>query len=106
MSHLTKADIKKLIELSRIDCSEEEQESLLKDLENILGYFDQLEEVDTENVQPCNHVLAEMCNVMREDECGETMPRETFLNNSPAHTGGMIRVPTVISKSSKPEAEK
>lgn len=105
MSHLTKDDIKKLTKLSRIDCTEDEQLSLLNDLESILGYFDQLEEVETENVRPCNHVLSEMCNVMREDECGESLKRETFLNNSPAHTGGMIRVPPVITKKLKQEVE-
>ncbi len=105
MSHLNRDDIKKLTELSRIDCTDEEQEALLKDLEKILNFMDELQEVDTENVPPCNQVLAELANVMREDQCGETLSRETFLKNSPSHTGGMIRVPPVINKSTKQETE-
>lgn len=96
MAHLDKKMIEYLSDLSRIDLSEEEQDSLLQDLESILNYIDLLNEVDTEGVEPCNHVLADMCNVMREDVTGEVLPRETFLNNSPAQIGGMIRVPPVI----------
>lgn len=104
MSHLNEESIKKLSELCRIHCSEEEQQALLKDLESILTYVDQLREVDTENVTPCNHVLADISNVMREDKTGETLSREVFLKNSPEHTGGMIRVPPVIHKAPKTAA--
>lgn len=103
MSHLDQEQIKKLTELSRIECTEEEKQHLLKDLESILAYVDQLQEIDTENTPPCNHVLADVVNVMREDIVGETMPRETFLKNAPAHTGGMVRVPPVITKKNSEE---
>ena len=96
MAHLDKNMIQYLTQLSRIECTEEEQTALLKDLENILQYIDLLDEVDTENVAPCNHVLEEVTNVMREDEVGETLPRKVFLENAPAQIGGMIRVPPVI----------
>lgn len=96
MAHLDKKMIEYLSDLSRIDLSEEEQNNLLQDLESILTYIDLLNEADTEGIEPCNHVLADMSNVMREDETGEVLPRETFLNNSPAQIGGMIRVPPVI----------
>jgi aspartyl-tRNA(Asn)/glutamyl-tRNA(Gln) amidotransferase subunit C len=101
MSHLNEESIKKLTQLCRIECTPEEQEALLKDLEKILSYVDQLQEIDTENVTPCNHVLADIQNVMREDVVGETLSRKIFLDNSPAHTDGMIRVPPVISKEAK-----
>lgn len=105
MSHLNKELIKKLTQLSRIDCTPEEQAGLLQSLETILSYVDQLQEVDTEAVKPCNHVLAAINNVMRDDVIGETLPREIFLNNSPAHSGGRIRVPPVIGKASSQEVE-
>jgi len=98
MSHLNHDSIKKLTELSRIDCSEEEREALLKDLKKILAYVDQLQELETDGVEPCNHLLEDVANVMRDDVVGETLPRKVFLENSPAHTGGMIRVPPVIIK--------
>jgi aspartyl-tRNA(Asn)/glutamyl-tRNA(Gln) amidotransferase subunit C len=96
MAQLDKNTIRTLTELSRIDCSEEEQEALLSDLKKILSYVDQLQEIETTNVEPCNHVLEAIVNVMREDTIGETLPREVFLDNAPSHTGGMIRVPPVL----------
>lgn len=99
MSKLTKESIKNLVKLSRIDCSEEEQDALLRDLEKILSLFEQLQGIDTENVPPCNQVIEGMANVMRDDVIGEVMPREVFLANAPSQIGGMIRVPPVIKSS-------
>ncbi len=99
MAKLDKETILKLTRLCRIDCTAEEQEALLKDLKLILDYFEQLEEIDTENVPPCNHVLENMANVMREDEVGEVLDREAFLANAPSHIGGMVRVPPVMKQS-------
>ncbi len=98
MVTLNKQTIQNLIQLCRIDCSKEEQERLLEDLKKIISYIEQLQELDTENVLPCNHVLEEMANVMRNDVTGETMPREVFLANAPSQIGGMIRVPPVIKQ--------
>ena len=98
MTQLNKNVIKNLIQLSRIDCTEEEQQALLNDLQKILTYMDQLNEIDTTNVQPCNHVLAEITNVMRDDLVANVMPREVFLSNAPAQVGGMIKVPPVLKQ--------
>lgn len=99
MSKLTKESIKNLVKLSRIDCSEEEQDALLRDLEKILNLFEQLQAIDTENVPPCNQIIEGMANVMRDDIIGDVMPREVFLANAPSQIGGMIRVPPVIKSS-------
>lgn len=100
MAELNKETIKHLTHLCRIDCTEEEQETLLHDLQKILNYIKQLQEIDTEHVNPCNHVLEDMHNVMREDSVGETLNRDVFLANAPAHVGGMIRVPPILKQSS------
>lgn len=99
MAQLDKKTIETLTKLSRIGCSDDEQEKLLSDLKKILNYIDLLQEINTENVPTCNHVLEGVTNVMREDEVGSTMPREAFLANAPSHVGGMIRVPPVIKSS-------
>jgi aspartyl-tRNA(Asn)/glutamyl-tRNA(Gln) amidotransferase subunit C len=96
MADLDKETIKNLTKLCRIDCTEEEQLTLLEDLKKILDYIDQLDEIDTENVTPSYHVLDSVVNVMREDNPGETMSREVFLNGAPSHAGGLIKVPPVI----------
>lgn len=90
--------IQYLSKLCRIDCNEEEIVSLQKDLKRILTYIELLQEIDTEAVPPCNHVLDDIFNVTREDEVGPSMDRSFFLANSPAHIGGMVRVPTVIKQ--------
>lgn len=99
MTNLDKHSIRNLIELCRISCSEEEQESLLNDLKKMLDYFEQLDEIDTQDVSPCYHVLEGSCNVMRDDVVKDTLPRELFLANAPAQIGGMVRVPPVIKQS-------
>lgn len=98
MVELDKQAIEKLIELSRIQCSDEEKEALLESLKKILVYVEQLQEVDTEGVPACNHVIPGMTSPLREDLVGATMSREEFLENSPSHVGGMIRVPPVFKK--------
>jgi aspartyl-tRNA(Asn)/glutamyl-tRNA(Gln) amidotransferase subunit C len=65
-------------------------------LGNILALFEKLQEIDTEHVAPCNHVLEGMGNVMRDDKTGTSMPRDVFLSNAPSQIGGMIRVPPVM----------
>ncbi len=96
MVRLDNTMIKYLTRLSRIECTDAEQEALLKDLSNIIEYIEQLDEINTDNVPPCNNVLEGMTNITREDVVAETMPREIFLSNAPAQVGGMIRVPPVI----------
>lgn len=98
MSDLDKNTIRKLTQLCRIDCTDEEQEALLVDLKKILAYMESLQEIDTENVRPCNHVLKEIVNVMREDAVGEMLSRDLFLANAPSQIGGMVRIPPVMKK--------
>lgn len=98
MANVDKETINNLTKLSRIQCSEEEREGLLNDLKNILNYIELLQEADTQDVPPCNQVLEDLVNVMREDQVGPTLPREIFLANAPSQIGGMIKVPTVIKQ--------
>lgn len=98
MAKFDKETVKNLMLLSRIECTEEQQEALVNDLKKVIEYFEQLNEINTENVPPCNHVLAHMNNVTREDIACRTLSREDFLSNTPAQIGGMVKVPTVIKQ--------
>lgn len=98
MAELDKKAIRSLVELSRIECSEDEQEKLLKDLKSILNYVELLQEINTDRVPPCNHVIEDVINVMRDDIQGETLPREVFLANCPSHIGGLVRVPPILKQ--------
>lgn len=99
MANLDEKTIKSLTQLSKIQCTPEEEESLLQDLKNILTYIEQLEEINTENVTACNHILEIKENVWRDDVAGASMPREVFLSNAPSQVGGLVKVPPVIKQS-------
>ena len=88
--------VKKLTKFCRIECSEKEIEALSHSLKAIVHHFDSLSELKTEGIPPCNHVLESLVSEMREDEVKETLDRKTFLDNSPSHVGGMVRIPSVI----------
>ncbi len=97
MSNFDLNTIAQLKKLSRIECTPEEEASILNNLSQIIDYMDALSEVDTEHVEPCTHVLSSMLkNQMRKDEVKDILPREQFLSNAPDQIGGMIRVPPVL----------
>jgi aspartyl-tRNA(Asn)/glutamyl-tRNA(Gln) amidotransferase subunit C len=96
MSDFDEKELSKLMKLCRVHCSEEEKRKLLANLKKILVHFTHLQEIDTEGVEPCNHVFGTMQNVMRQDITGDVLSREKFLANAPSHVGGMIKVPPVI----------
>lgn len=88
--------LKALQKLARIRLSEEEEEALLTSLTSILAYVEQLNEIDTEGVDPCSHVIENVSAPLREDEPERLIPRADFLKNAPDNVGGMIKVPSVI----------
>lgn len=99
MTKLDKETIYQLTQLCRIECSEEEQASLSEDLQKIIESFEKLQLIDTDGIPPCNQVLENMVNSMREDEVGGVLDREVFLANAPSQIGNMVRVPPVIKQS-------
>lgn len=99
MTTLDKSTVKYLAELSRIAVSPDEEEALLKDLKKILGYIEQLNEVDTSSIEPCTYVTKALSQTpLAEDIVQETLPRETFLKGAPQQIGGMVRVPPVLKQ--------
>jgi len=87
-------EVEHLAELARIEMSEEEKKELQKDLENILGYIDQIKEV-TDSASP---VLLDHRNIMREDgephESG--MHTDKILKEAPDSKNGYVVVKKVI----------
>jgi len=98
MAEINKETIKTLAYLSRIECTEEEQEALSKDLNKMVGYVSLLDEINTEEVLPCNQVV-DLENVFREDERKATLSRDIFLSNTPKSFGGFVVVSPVFKQS-------
>ncbi len=91
------AQVDHIAKLARLKISDEERESLKRDLANILSYFETLNELDTSGVEPMKHVI-ETENVLREDEPTGSIPREQALQNAPATDGEYFIVPRVLER--------
>ncbi len=95
---LSSEDIENLQNLCRIKCTATELEEFFDGIQKVLSYVEQLQEVDTAGIVPCNHVLSIIANVTRKDEVGGLLSRDAFLKNAPDQVAGMIRVPPVIKE--------
>jgi aspartyl-tRNA(Asn)/glutamyl-tRNA(Gln) amidotransferase subunit C len=92
---VTIKDVEHVAELARLAFSDEEKQKLMKELNSILEYMEQLNSLDTSNVEPLSHVI-ELNNVFRDDTLKPTLPREEALKNAPAKTEKFFKVPKVI----------
>lgn len=92
--------IRELSELARIDCTQEEQQRFVKDLQGIFAHFEKLSEVNTDGVKPMNHILETMVNVEREDVIKDIMPTEEFFQNVPDRIGTFVKVPKLFKGAS------
>ena len=93
---ITREDVVHLAELSNISLAEDQIEPLIKDLDNILGYISQLDELDTENVEP-TYQCFDMQNVWREDEIEKfEAKREDLLALTRESEDNQIKVPKVL----------
>ena len=95
MANSTEIDIDYVAKLARIELSAEEKEKFSNQLGQILGYFQNLSEIDVSNVEPSAHAHA-IYNVWREDAEGEPMSVEDALMNAPAKRDNQIFVPKVV----------
>jgi len=94
MSVSTK-DVESIATLARLSYSEAEKEEMSSVLNSILGYFDKLSELDTENVEPLTHILP-VQNVMRPDVIKDSVGQEKALENAPESDKGHFVIPKVI----------
>lgn len=93
---IKREDIKHLAELSEFSLSDKEIDSLQGDLQGIIGYISQLDELDTSNVEPTYQVF-EMENVWREDEIlPQEADREALLALTKESKDNQIKVPKVL----------
>ena len=94
--NITREEIKHLAKLSNFSLSEKEEESLGVDLENIIKYISQLNELNTEGVEPTAQVF-EMENVWRKDEIeNQEANREDLPKLTVATEDNQIKVPKVL----------
>jgi aspartyl-tRNA(Asn)/glutamyl-tRNA(Gln) amidotransferase subunit C len=92
---LDKATVARIATLARIKIPDSDLEHLAGELSQILGWIEQLGEVDTTGVEPMTHGVA-WTSVFVDDTVGDELPRESALANAPKHDGERYLVPAVL----------
>jgi len=88
-------DIEKIAFLARLKLNEDEKTRLGRQFEQILAHIDQLDQLDTKDVEPTTHVLP-LQNVFREDELKKNFPDAEYLPLAPRQDKGHYEVPQII----------
>ena len=94
---LTSADVEKVSLLGRLKLSPAELETMTSQMGRIVGYIEQLGELNTDGILPMAHAL-DMHNVFAEDVVGSHLPRPAALANAPKKDEECYRVPAVLGE--------
>ena len=92
---VTKDDVKKVARLSRIAVEDERLEALAGELNGIIGWIEQLNEVDVEGVEPMTSVV-ESVLTMRTDTVTDGDKADQVLANAPKSEDGFFVVPKAV----------
>ena len=89
------ATVRHIAKLARLAMSDAEVEALVPELNNILGWVEQLGEVNTDGVEPLTAVIEQKLR-LRDDVVNDGDCREAVLANAPDAQHGFFAVPKVI----------
>ena len=101
---VTEKDVSYVADLANLELTPEESQRMVADLNSILGHIDQLNKLDTSNVEPMAQVLSgsgegeKFAYAQREDEIKPGLSRQVALSNAPDTDGTCFRVPKVIER--------
>ena len=91
---ITIKDVEHVAKLARLELTEEEKEKFTGQLGAVLEYVNQMNEVDTSDVEPMAHAI-DFSNVMREDVVVYEQTKEELMKNAPYEENGFFRVPKI-----------
>lgn len=89
------AQMDHLASLARLELTPDERATMTQDLSRVLGYFEQLREVDTDGVEEMQRPV-NLVNVLRDDVPGQTFPPAVIRALAPETQDGFIRVPRTV----------
>ncbi len=92
---LSKEDVIKIAILSKLEFNDDEIENFRSDLSEILNYMNELNELDTEGINPLFNVL-DLDDITRKDEVRDSLKQEEVLKNAPDKDENFIIVPKII----------
>ena len=92
---LSKADVEKVASLARLKLTDDELATMTRQLDRVIQYVQQLEELDTSNVEPMAHA-ADLSDVFADDVLRASLPRDAALANAPKRDDECYLVPAVL----------
>jgi aspartyl-tRNA synthetase len=92
---INKEEVRHVAKLARLKLTDEEAESYQRELNAVLQHFATLQELDTEDVDPMNHVL-DLKNVWREDRPRKSKRTASILANAPEEESDYFKVPKIL----------
>ncbi|GAB4237405.1 MAG: Asp-tRNA(Asn)/Glu-tRNA(Gln) amidotransferase subunit GatC [Stanieria sp.] len=93
---IDREQVRKVAHLARLEISSAEEEQFTTQLNSILDYFEQLSELDTENVPPTTRAI-ELSNITRPDQLKPFPDKDALLKAAPEQEGDYFRVPQILS---------
>ncbi len=93
---IDREQVRKVANLARLELTPEEEEQFLPQLNGILDYFQQLSELDTQDVPPTTRAI-DVSNVTRADNLQPYPDREALLREAPDQDGDFFKVPQILS---------
>jgi aspartyl-tRNA(Asn)/glutamyl-tRNA(Gln) amidotransferase subunit C len=99
---VSEQDVERVAELANLELTNDEKAGMVRDLNAVLGYFSQLNELDTSDVPPMLQVVetgsAAATASLRADEVVPSLSREKVLACAPDTDGVFFKVPKVIER--------
>lgn len=92
---IKKEDIKHIANLSMLNLSDEEIEKYTKDMEQIVGFANKVNEIDTSSTE-ISAFSNDNVNIFRKDEVRKSLDRELLLSNAPSSNGEAYSIPNVM----------
>jgi aspartyl-tRNA(Asn)/glutamyl-tRNA(Gln) amidotransferase subunit C len=94
---ISRQDVEKVALLGRLQLTEADLATMTAELDQIVGYVDQLAEVNTDGIEPMAHAV-EVVNVFRADDVTPSLPRDEALANAPHRDERGYLVPAVLGE--------
>jgi aspartyl-tRNA(Asn)/glutamyl-tRNA(Gln) amidotransferase subunit C len=92
---ITRDDVEHISWLASIKISDKEKDEFVGQFNSILEYFHQLDEVETEGIEPTYRVV-NLANIFREDTTTRSLSHEEALKNAPRRENGYFKSPRIV----------
>ena len=93
---ISKKQVEHMAKLARIELTDQEKEKFTKELSSILDYVEQMNKVDTKNIEPIKQITG-LKDVMREDKVGKKeKTKDKLLKQAPKRKQDYFKVPKIL----------